>query len=221
MQSFADRLWGDIYVVPTADNTQKFTRKPADLEQPRTFVQFILEPIYKLYTQVLSESAENLAETLAELGIKLKPIMYKMDVRPLLKAVCDQFFGSSAGLVDMITQWVPSPVEGNKLKVRSSAPCSFELTAGCVQVERTYSGPQNSALAEGMRECDAKGPVMVQITKLYQTTDAQSFRAFGRVLSGTIKRGQDVKVLGEGFSPEDEEDMVPASVENIWIYNSR
>ena len=62
---------------------------------------------------------------------------------------------------------------------------------------------------------------MLQITKLYQTTDAQSFRAFGRVLSGTIRRGQDVKVLGEGFSPEDEEDMVPSVVENVWIYNSR
>ena len=72
-----------------------------------------------------------------------------------------------------------------------------------------------------MKECDAKAPVMIQVTKLYQTTDAQSFRAFGRVLSGTVKRGMDVKVLGEGFSPEDEEDMVPASIENVWIYNSR
>ncbi|KZV87397.1 P-loop containing nucleoside triphosphate hydrolase protein [Exidia glandulosa HHB12029] len=204
VQSFADRLWGDIYVVPTPNNTQKFTRKPTELEQPRTFVQFILEPIYKLYTQVLSESPESLAETLAELGIKLKPIMYKMDVRPLLKAVCDQFFGASSGLVDMITEWVPSPAVANMLKV-----------------ERTYSGPQTSTLAETMRECDKNGPVMIQVTKLYQTTDAQSFRAFGRILSGTLKRGQDVKVLGEGFSPEDEEDMVPASVENIWIYNSR
>ncbi|EJD53219.1 P-loop containing nucleoside triphosphate hydrolase protein [Auricularia subglabra TFB-10046 SS5] len=205
VKSLADRLWGDIYVVKTAGGAeQKFTRKPTDPEQPRTFVQFVLEPIYKLYTQVLSESPENLAETLAELGIKLKPIMYKMDVRPLLKAVCDQFFGTSTGLVDMLVQWVPSPAEANKLKV-----------------ERTYSGPQNSSLAESMRECSRKAPVMVQITKLYQTTDAQSFRAYGRVMSGTVKRGMDVKVLGEGFSPEDEEDMVPARIENIWIYNSR
>ena len=202
--SFADRLWGDIYVVPKTDSTQRFTRKPADPEQPRTFVQFILEPIYKMYTQVLSESAEDLAGTLAELGIKLKPIMYKMDVRPLLKVVLDQFFGASTGLVDMITEHVPSPARGNDNKVT-----------------RTYSGPQNSSLAESMRECDGKAPVMVNITKLYQTADAQSFRAFGRVMSGTLTRGSRVKVLGEGFSPEDEEDMVLATVDDIWLYNSR
>ena len=62
---------------------------------------------------------------------------------------------------------------------------------------------------------------MVQIAKLYHTTDAQSFRAFGRVISGTVRKGMDVKVLGEGYSPEDEEDMVLAIVEDIWLYNSR
>jgi U5 small nuclear ribonucleoprotein component len=49
------------------------------------------------------------------------------------------------------------------------------------------------------------------ITKLYHTADAQTFRAFGRVMSGTIRQGQLVKVLGEGYSPDDEEDMVSQS----------
>ena len=62
---------------------------------------------------------------------------------------------------------------------------------------------------------------MVSITKLYHTTDAQSFRAFGRVISGTLRKGVDVKVLGEGYSPEDEEDMVKAVVEDIWISEAR
>lgn len=72
-----------------------------------------------------------------------------------------------------------------------------------------------------MKELNVNGPTMVQITKLYQATDAQSFRAFGRVMSGTIKKGMEVKVLGEGYSPQDEEDMVKAVVENIWICQSR
>lgn len=72
-----------------------------------------------------------------------------------------------------------------------------------------------------MKACDPQGPVMVQIGKLYHTTDAQSFRAFGRVLSGTLKKGMDIKVLGEGYSPEDEEDMMKATVEDIWISESR
>lgn len=75
----------------------------------------------------------------------------------------------------------------------------------------------SSELVHSMQECSADGPVMVQIAKLYHTTDAQSFRAFGRVISGTIRKGMPVKVLGEGYSPEDEEDMVKTTVEDIWI----
>ena len=62
---------------------------------------------------------------------------------------------------------------------------------------------------------------MVQIAKLYHTTDAQSFRAFGRVLSGTLRKGTEIKVLGEGYSPEDEEDMMKAVVEDLWISEAR
>ncbi|KAJ7897288.1 Calreticulin family-domain-containing protein [Mycena olivaceomarginata] len=191
--SFADRLWGDIYF--NAD--RKFTRKQADPETNRTFVHFILEPLYKLYSNVLSEETDALKETLHGLGIHLKPVMFKMDVRPLLKVVLAQFFGPATGLVDVIVEHVPSPVDG------------------------TYSGPHSSDLVASMKACDAEGPVMVQITKLYQTTDAQSFRAFGRVMSGTVRKGMEIKVLGEGYSPEDEEDMMKATIEDIWISESR
>ena len=79
----------------------------------------------------------------------------------------------------------------------------------------------SSELAVSMKACDPAGPVMINVTKLYHTTDAQSFRAFGRVISGTIRKGMQVKVLGEGYSPEDEEDMVKATVEDIWINEAR
>jgi 116 kDa U5 small nuclear ribonucleoprotein component len=115
--AFADRLWGDIYFN---NDTRKFTRKAVDPESPRTFVQFVLEPLYKLYGQVLSEEIDKLKDTLAELNIHLKPVMYKMDVRPLLKAVLDQFFGPSTGLVDMIVQWIPDPARGAVSKVSSA-----------------------------------------------------------------------------------------------------
>ncbi|KZS93540.1 Calreticulin-domain-containing protein [Sistotremastrum niveocremeum HHB9708] len=201
VSGFAARLWGDIYFD---EDSRKFTRKASDPEAKRTFVHFVLEPLYKLYSQVLSEDTETLQETLASLGIILKPVMFKMDVRPLLKAVLDQFFGSATGLVDMIVEHIPSPAEGSALKVG-----------------RTYTGPQTSQLAEAMSSCDRTGPLVIQITKLYHTPDAQAFRAFGRVLSGTVRKGAEVKVLGEGYSPEDEEDMVKSVVETIWINESR
>ncbi len=84
---FADRLWGDIFFDT---ERRKFTRKQVDLEQNRTFVHFIIEPLYKLYSQVVSEETDNLRETLESLRIKLKPIMFKMDVQ----AIVEGSFGS-------------------------------------------------------------------------------------------------------------------------------
>ena len=66
---------------------------------------------------MLSEDSETLKETLAELRIKLKPSVYKMDVRPLLKVVLEAFFGPSVGLVDMITEFLPSAAQNAEDKV--------------------------------------------------------------------------------------------------------
>jgi U5 small nuclear ribonucleoprotein component len=79
----------------------------------------------------------------------------------------------------------------------------------------------SSELAHSLTQCDPNGPTVIHITKLYNTTDAQSFRAFGRVISGTVRQGMEVKVLGENYSPEDEEDVMKATVEDIWIGESR
>lgn len=114
VSSFARRLWGDIYFN---NDTRKFTRKAADPDTDRTFVHFIMEPLYKLYSHVLSEETDALKDTLKGLGIHLKPVMYKMDVRPLLKAILDQFFGPSTGLIDVVVDHIPSPVTGAAVKV--------------------------------------------------------------------------------------------------------
>lgn len=203
VKAFADRLWGDIYTYKD-DGKLKFTRKAEDPEAERTFVKFILNPLYKIYSHVLSEESDDLKETLRSLGIQLKNVLYKMDTRPLLKVVLDQFFGPATGLVDVIVNHIPSPAEHTAEKV-----------------EATYSGPQSSDLVKSMKACDPEGPLMVQVAKLYHTTDAQSFRAFGRIISGTLRKGQELKVLGEGYSPEDEEDMLVATVEDIWISEAR
>jgi len=62
---------------------------------------------------------------------------------------------------------------------------------------------------------------VVQITKLFNTTDASSFYSFGRVMSGIAKAGQQVRVLGEGYTIDDEEDMTISTISNTWIAESR
>ena len=75
-----------------------------------------------------------------------------------------------------------------------------------VKVERTYSGLSSDACVPGMLACDAEGLLMVNLTKMYHKPDCESFDAFGRVLSGTLRVGDEVKVLGESYSLDDQED---------------
>jgi U5 small nuclear ribonucleoprotein component len=198
---FGARLWGDIFFNP---KSRKFTRKSIEERAKRTFVNFVLEPIYKLYSHTISESPEDLKETLATLGIELKPSQYKADAKILLKLVCERFFGDAAGFVDMVVQHIPSPFDGAKR-----------------MLDRYYSGPLYSKIATSMQACNQDGPLVVHVTKLFNTSDATGFHAFGRVLSGTARSGQQVRVLGEGYTIDDEEDMANATISDVWIAETR
>ncbi|KAI5780656.1 P-loop containing nucleoside triphosphate hydrolase protein [Peziza echinospora] len=198
---FAKRLWGDIFFNPSS---RKFTRKGLEQKAKRTFVHFILEPLYKLYAHTIGESTTSLKGTLDSLGITLKPSQYKMDARVLLKLVCEKFFGTATGFVDMVLNHVPSPLEGAKAKVES-----------------TYTGPLDSDVAKAMLECDQDGPLVIHVAKLYNTADASSFNALGRVMSGTARPGTQVRVLGEAYTLDDEEDMVVATISDTWISETR
>ena len=198
---FGRRLWGDIYFNP---GSRKFTRKAIEEGARRTFVHFVLEPIYKLYSHTISESPEDLAATLATLNITLKPSQLRTDARVLLKLVCAQFFGPANGFVDMVVQHIPSPVEG-----------------AARNLERYYTGSAESSVGGAMLKCDADGPLVVQITKLFTSNDATGFQAFGRIMSGTAQPDQPVRVLGEGYSAEDEEDSTTSIITATHLACSR
>lgn len=200
-EDLARRLWGDVYYNP---KKRSFTRKPVDAGAKRSFVHFVLEPIYKLFTHAISDSPEQLRPVLASLGIELKPSHYKADAKVLLKLVCEQFFGPSVGFVDMIVQHVPSPAEG-----------------AARLLERFYTGPEEGKVAAAMKSCDQNGPLVVHVTKLFSASDAKSFYSFGRVLSGTARPGSQVRVLGEGYSLDDEEDMALVSITETMIGETR
>ncbi|XP_038140204.1 116 kDa U5 small nuclear ribonucleoprotein component [Cyprinodon tularosa] len=198
---FAKRLWGDIYFNP---KTRKFTKKAPTSNSQRSFVEFILEPLYKILSQVVGDVDTTLPRVLDELGIHLTKEELKLNIRPLLRLVCNRFFGEFTGFVDMCVQHIPSPQEGAKIKI-----------------EHTYTGGLDSDLGEAMAECDPDGPLMCHTTKMYSTEDGVQFHAFGRVLSGTIQAGQPVKVLGENYTLDDEEDSQICTVGRLWISVAR
>mmetsp|Transcript_33055 Transcript_33055/g.71948 ORF Transcript_33055/g.71948 Transcript_33055/m.71948 type:complete len:985 (-) Transcript_33055:71-3025(-) len=203
-KQFAKCLWGDHYYN---EDTKKFQKNAPDSDQPRSFVQFILEPIYKIFAHSLGEEKDDLASTLAEVGIYLHKRDYDLDARSLLKKIFAQLFGSGGGItsfVDMVTTHIPSPKE--------NAP---------IKTERLYSGDQEGPVATDMKNMDNTGYLMIHIVKSYHRPDCNAFDVFGRVVSGTIFRGDRIKILGEAFSLDDDEDMAIREVQNLWIYEGR
>ncbi|KAM4067274.1 elongation factor tu GTP binding domain-containing protein [Hirsutella rhossiliensis] len=197
----AKRLWGDIYFNP---KKRSFTRKPVEEKAPRSFVHFVLEPIYKIFTHSITDSPARLKQVLTPLGIELRPSQYKADAGVILKLVCEQFFGPCTSFVDMIVRHIPSPGQGAERLL-----------------ERHYTGPLDTKIAASIKSCDQDGPLVVHVTKLFNTADAKSFYSFGRVLSGTARPGMAVRVLGEGYSIDDEEDMTAASIGEVLIAETR
>ena len=80
--------------------------------------QFILDPLYKIYSQVLGEPESTVRAMLSEFGVYLKPSSYRQDVKPLLKDACSSIFGSATGLTDMMVRHFPSARAASAAKVR-------------------------------------------------------------------------------------------------------
>ena len=199
--AFAKRLWGDRYYD---ESTGKFLRSPASSGAKRSFVHFILEPLYKIYAQVLGEESKVLARTLKSIHVKLTKEELYSDAKPLLKIVLSRFFGGCEGFVSMLVQHIPSPLDNAAKKV-----------------EHAYRGDISGRLGAALTSCDAKGPLMVHIAKMYSSPDASTFSALGRVYSGTLLSGQEVKVMGEMYSPEDDEDMIVRTVSSTALPHGR
>uniref|UniRef100_A0A7E4W7P8 Tr-type G domain-containing protein n=1 Tax=Panagrellus redivivus TaxID=6233 RepID=A0A7E4W7P8_PANRE len=196
-KEFARRLWGDIWLDP---DTRKFVRKAPFTDAPRTFVHFILQPLYKLFSQVIGDVDTSLPTICAELGILLSKSEARMNVRPLLALICRRFFGDFTAFADLVVQNFPSPLAASKAKI-----------------EHIYSGSPTSNLGQLYAKCDAEGPLLVHTVKNYPTEDATGFHVLGRVLSGTLQAGSEVRILGENYSIQDEEDSCVVMVGRLWL----
>ncbi|KAJ8311261.1 hypothetical protein KUTeg_011185 [Tegillarca granosa] len=133
-KEFARRLWGDIYFN---SKTRKFLKKPPHGSSQRSFVEFILEPLYKIFAQVVGDVDECLPRVCDELGISLTKEERKMNIRPLMRIICRRFFGDFTGFVDMCVDHIKSPASNAQTKI-----------------DHVYTGPGDSELAEAMCQCD-------------------------------------------------------------------
>jgi 116 kDa U5 small nuclear ribonucleoprotein component len=197
------RLWGDIFYN---HKKKTFTKKVIEPGSKRSFVSLVLEPIYKLYSHTISKDPRPLKAFLAKLGIELKPSQLKQDAKPLLKLVCQAFFGPCHGFVDMVIQHIGSPVDGAKRFV-----------------DKYYTGPSDNKTVKYMLKCDQSedAPCIMNVTKMYNTVSTESFACFARVLSGVARPGQQIHVLGPSYSPVDDEELSSSTIAETKVAESR
>lgn len=75
---------------------------------------------------------------------------------------------------------------------------------------------------KAMLACDPNGPLVIHVTKLYSSPDGADFFAYGRVFSGTVKKGDGLTVLGEEVTDaNDMEGATNPELENLWVYQTR
>lgn len=198
---FARRLWGDIYFN---SKTRRFTKKAPHNSSQRSFVEFILEPLYKVFAQVVGDVDTTLPGVLDELNIRLTKEEMKINIRPLLRLICNRFLCDFSGFVEMCTEHIPSPSDNATAKVK-----------------HIYTGPLDTSLTEDMCNCNPDGQLMVYSTKMYPTDDCTFFQVMARVMSGTLQAGQEVRVLGENYTLTDEEDSRILTIGRLWIFEAR
>jgi U5 small nuclear ribonucleoprotein component len=67
-------FWGNFYFNKS---TRKFMKTATKEYTKRTFVEFILEPIYKIFSHAVSKEKEELSSFLAKLGVLIKSTDYR------------------------------------------------------------------------------------------------------------------------------------------------
>lgn len=115
-KAFARNLWGDVYYDQT---NNKFSKSSGNGLFSRTFCHFILEPIYKIitYTLTRNDSSTLLSSLLkTNFGLTLPKQSFKLDSQILLREIFKQIFQQNYGLVNLIVNSVPSPVDNKMSK---------------------------------------------------------------------------------------------------------
>jgi U5 small nuclear ribonucleoprotein component len=79
----------------------------------------------------------------------------------------------------------------------------------------------DNEIPKRLSKCDAKEVLCINIVKLIYNEHSGNFYSFGRIISGTVKRGDSVRVMGEGYTLEEEEDVIVKQISGLWIMQGR
>lgn len=197
------RFWGDNF-YNAAEKKWSSTRGDGYV---RGFCQFVLDPIFKVFSAIMNFRKEEYLKLIEKLNVKI-PTDDKDKLeeggKPLLKVVMKSWLPAGDTLLGLITIHLPSPI-----------------TAQRYRAEQLYEGPQDDEAFMGIKNCDSNGPLMMYISKMVPTSDKGRFYAFGRVFSGTVATGQKVRIMGPNYVPGKKDDLVVKNIQRTILMMGR
>jgi len=191
-------------MILKAKNGKKTSTADDGTHLRRAFVQFILDPIYKLFDSIMKDETEKYEKMLKSLSINLKSDEKDLRNKALLKCVMRKFLPASDALLEMLVLHLPSPAKAQRYRV-----------------ENLYEGPMDDECATAIRNCDQEGPLILYISKMVPTSDKGRFYAFGRVFSGTVKTGQKVRIMGPNYVPGKKNDLFVKNIQRTVLMMGR
>jgi len=197
------RFWGDNFYSPTE---KKWSKNQGE-GYKRGFVQFVLDPIFKVFSAIMNFRKEEYMKLIEKLNIKLLPEdKEKLEPggKPLMKAVMKAWLPAGDCLLCMIGIHLPSPVTAQKYRA-----------------EMLYEGPHDDEAFNGMKSCDPNAHVMMYVSKMVPTSDKGRFYAFGRVFSGTIATGQKCRLMGPNYVVGKKEDLCVKAIQRTILMMGR
>lgn len=197
------RLWGDSFFDPA---TKKWTNQQYAAGKPleRAYCQFILTPIRTLFDAIINDQKDVYVKMLEKLNVEIPKDARDLTHKPLLKRVMQTWLPASEALLQMIVNFLPSPVKAQKYRV-----------------ENLYSGPMDDEAAVAVRNCDPTGPLMMYVSKMVPTSEKGRFYAFGRVFSGVITTGGTVRIQGPDYAPGKKNDLYVKKIQRTVLMMGR
>jgi len=147
------RFWGDNFYSAT-EKKWSSTRNDGYV---RGFCQFVLDPIFKVFSSIMNFRKEEYLKLIEKLNVKI-PTDDKDKLqeggKPLLKVVMKSWLPAGDTLLGLIAIHLPSPI-----------------TAQRYRAEMLYEGPQDDEAFLGIKNCDSNAPLMMYISKMVPTSD--------------------------------------------------
>lgn len=202
-EKYIDRLWGESYYSSSSRKFLSYEQSRSIDDAKRGFNQFVLEPLYQMLTACEKLNMDEVRTLLSKIDVKLpadKLDASVLDSKTITANVMKRWLPAGEAMLHLIVLHLPSPIQ-----------------AQVYRIQHLYEGPQDDQVACSMKACDPNGDVMIYISKKILSQDGSRFLCFGRIFSGTIVSGSNVRILGPDYRPGSTTDLQIKNVTNVGV----